>query len=138
MGPLAERMRPRTLDEMVGQKRLLAPDSALRRAVESGRVHSMILWGPPGCGKTTLALLLAHYADAEFKAISAVLSGLPEVRQVLAEAAQRFAGGRRTVLFVDEVHRFNKAVKSYINQQLRRVVVQIIGLPHCSAGGNHA
>ncbi|WP_425526076.1 AAA family ATPase, partial [Xanthomonas hortorum] len=86
--PLAERMRPRTLDEMVGQKRLLAPDSALRRAVESGRVHSMILWGPPGCGKTTLALLLAHYSDAEFKAISAVLSGLPEVRQVLAEAAQ--------------------------------------------------
>ena len=75
--PLAERMRPRTLDEMVGQKRLLAPDSALRRAVESGRVHSMILWGPPGCGKTTLALLLAEYSDAEFRAISAVLSGLP-------------------------------------------------------------
>jgi len=72
-------------------------------------MHSMILWGPPGCGKTTLALLLARYADAEFKAISAVLSGLPEVRQVLAEAAQRFAEGRRTVLFVDEVHRFNKA-----------------------------
>ncbi len=108
MRPLAERMRPRTLDEMVGQKRLLAPDSALRRAVESGRVHSMILWGPPGCGKTTLALLLAEYADAEFRAISAVLSGLPEVRQVLAEAAQRFAEGRRTVLFVDEVHRFTR------------------------------
>ena len=104
--PLAERMRPRTLDDMVGQRRLLAPGSALRRAVESGRVHSMILWGPPGCGKTTLSLLLARYADAEFKAISAVLSGLPEVRQVLAEAAQRFASGRRTVLFVDEVHRF--------------------------------
>ena len=102
-------MRPRTLDEMVGQKRLLAPDSALRRAVESGRVHSMILWGPPGCGKTTLSLLLAEYSDAEFRAISAVLSGLPEVRQVLAEAAQRFAEGRRTVLFVDEVHRFNKS-----------------------------
>lgn len=104
--PLAERMRPRTLDEMVGQRRLLAPGSALRRAVESGHVHSMILWGPPGCGKTTLSLLLARYADAEFKAISAVLSGLPEVRQVLAEAAQRFTGGRRTVLFVDEVHKF--------------------------------
>ena len=104
--PLAERMRPRTLDDMVGQRRLLAPGSALRRAVESGRVHSMILWGPPGCGKTTLSLLLARYADAEFKAISAVLSGLPEVRQVLAEAAQRFASGRRTVLFVDEVHKF--------------------------------
>src|SRR3546814_8872520 len=74
-------MRPRTLDEMVGQRRLLAPGSALRRSVESGRVHSMVLWGPPGCGKTTLALLLAKYADAEFKAISAVLSGLPEVRR---------------------------------------------------------
>ena len=107
--PLAERMRPRTLDEMVGQRRLLAPGSALRRAIESGRVHSMVLWGPPGCGKTTLALLLAKYSDAEFRAISAVLSGLPEVRQVLAEAGARFAQGRRTVLFVDEVHRFNKA-----------------------------
>src|SRR5215510_6731687 len=108
MRPLAERMRPRTLDEMVGQERLLAPGSALRRAVEAGRVHSMVLWGPPGCGKTTLALLLAQYANAEFQAISAVLSGLPQVREVLAEAAQRFETGRRTVLFVDEVHRFNK------------------------------
>ena len=113
MRPLAERMRPRTLDEMVGQKRLLAPNTALRRAVESGRVHSMILWGPPGCGKTTLALLLARYADAEFRAISAVLSGLPEVRQVLAEAAQRFAEGRRTVLFVDEVHTFRVSANCY-------------------------
>lgn len=127
MGPLAERMRPRTLDEMVGQKRLLAPDSALRRAVESGRVHSMILWGPPGCGKTTLALLLAHYADAEFKAISAVLSGLPDVRQVLAEAAQRFAGGRRTVLFVDEVHRFNKAQQDAFLPHIERGTILFVG-----------
>ena len=109
MRPLAERMRPARLDEMVGQRRLVAEGTALRTAVEAGKIHSMVLWGPPGCGKTTLALLLAHYADAEFKAISAVLSGLPEVRQVLAEAAHRFDGGRRTVLFVDEVHRFNKA-----------------------------
>jgi len=87
--PLAERMRPLALDEMVGQRRLLAPGTALRKSIESGRVHSMVLWGPPGCGKTTLALLLARYADAEFRAVSAVLSGLPEVRQVLAEAAQR-------------------------------------------------
>ena len=78
--PLAERMRPRSLDEIVGQPRLVGPDTALRRAIESGHVHSMILWGPPGCGKTTLALLLARYADAEFRAISAVLSGLPDVR----------------------------------------------------------
>ena len=106
--PLAERMRPRTLNDMVGQSRLLAPNSVLRRALELGQIHSMILWGPPGCGKTTLALLLAKHAEAEFQAISAVLSGLPEVRNVLAEAERRFHEGRRTVLFVDEVHRFNK------------------------------
>src|SRR5690606_4381737 len=92
-----------------GQRRLLAPGSALRRAIEGGHVHSMILRGPPGCGKTTLALLLAQYADAEFRAISAVLSGLPEVRQVLAEAGARFQQGRRTVRFVDVEHRSNKA-----------------------------
>jgi len=125
--PLAERMRPRALDEMVGQRRLLAPGSALRRAVESGRVHSMILWGPPGCGKTTLALLLARYADAEFKAISAVLSGLQEVRQVLAEAAHRFADGRRTVLFVDEVHRFNKNQQDAFLPHIERGTILFVG-----------
>ncbi|WP_313341779.1 replication-associated recombination protein A [Stenotrophomonas sp.] len=127
MRPLAERMRPQTLDEMVGQKRLLAPGSALRRAVESGHVHSMILWGPPGCGKTTLSLLLAHYADAEFRAISAVLSGLPDVRVVLAEAAQRFAEGRRTVLFVDEVHRFNKAQQDAFLPHIERGTIVFVG-----------
>jgi putative ATPase len=125
--PLAERMRPRTLGEMVGQRRLLAPGSALRRAVESGRIHSMVLWGPPGCGKTTLALLLARYADAEFRAISAVLSGLPDVRQVLAEAAERFAEGRRTVLFVDEVHRFNKAQQDAFLPAIERGTIVFVG-----------
>ena len=125
--PLAERIRPRTLDEMVGQRRLLSPGSALRRAVESGHVHSMILWGPPGCGKTTLALLLAQYSDAEFRAISAVLSGLPEVRQVLAEAAHRFREGRRTVLFVDEVHRFNKAQQDAFLPHIERGTIVFIG-----------
>ncbi len=125
--PLAERMRPRSLDEMVGQRRLLAPGSALRRAVESGRVHSMVLWGPPGCGKTTLALLLAQYADAEFRAVSAVLSGLPEVRQVLAEAGHRFDEGRRTVLFVDEVHRFNKAQQDAFLPHIERGTIVFVG-----------
>ena len=125
--PLAERMRPRTLDEMVGQRRLLAPGSALRRAIESGHVHSMILWGPPGCGKTTLALLLAKYSDAEFRAISAVLSGLPEVRQVLADAGARFAEGRRTVLFVDEVHRFNKAQQDAFLPHIERGSILFVG-----------
>jgi putative ATPase len=125
--PLAERMRPRMLDEMVGQRRLLSPGSALRRAVESGHVHSMILWGPPGCGKTTLALLLAKYSDAEFRAISAVLSGLPDVRQVLAEAGARFAQGRRTVLFVDEVHRFNKAQQDAFLPHIERGSILFVG-----------
>lgn len=125
--PLAESMRPRSLDEMVGQRRLLAPRSALRRAVEAGRVHSMVLWGPPGCGKTTLALLLARYADAEFRSVSAVLAGLPEVRQVLAEAAQRFAQGRRTVLFVDEVHRFNKGQQDAFLPHIERGSIVFVG-----------
>ncbi|MFC3715512.1 replication-associated recombination protein A [Luteimonas soli] len=125
--PLAERMRPRTIDEMVGQRRLLAPGSALRRSVESGRVHSMVLWGPPGCGKTTLALLLAKYADADFRAISAVLSGLPDVRKVLAEAEQRFVEGRRTVLFVDEVHRFNKTQQDAFLPHIERGTIVFVG-----------
>jgi putative ATPase len=125
--PLAERMRPATLDEMVGQRRLLAPGSALRRSIESGRVHSMVLWGPPGCGKTTLALLLAKYADADFIAISAVLSGLPEVRKVLAEADARFAQGRRTVLFVDEVHRFNKVQQDAFLPHIERGTIVFVG-----------
>ena len=125
--PLAERMRPRTLDEIVGQERLLGPGTALRRAIEAGRVHSMILWGPPGCGKTTLALLLAQYADAEFRAVSAVLSGLPDVRRELAEAAARFAGGRRTVLFVDEVHRFNKVQQDAFLPHIEKGVIVFVG-----------
>jgi putative ATPase len=125
--PLAERMRPRNMDEIVGQRRLLAPGTALRRAIESGHVHSMILWGPPGCGKTTLALLLAHYADADFRAISAVLSGLPDVRLVLAEAQARFEQGRRTVLFVDEVHRFNKAQQDAFLPHIERGSILFVG-----------
>ncbi|RDS80399.1 replication-associated recombination protein A [Dyella monticola] len=125
--PLAERMRPRTLDEIVGQQRLMAPGKALRRALEAGRVHSMVLWGPPGCGKTTLALLVARYADADFRAISAVLSGLPDVRKALAEAEGNFAQGRRTVLFVDEVHRFNKAQQDAFLPHIERGVIIFIG-----------
>jgi len=125
--PLAERMRPRTLDEIVGQQRVMAPGKALRRALEAGRVHSMILWGPPGCGKTTLALLVARYADADFRAISAVLSGLPEVRKALAEAEANFAQGRRTVLFVDEVHRFNKAQQDAFLPHIERGVIIFVG-----------
>ncbi|HEX7340598.1 MAG TPA: replication-associated recombination protein A [Rhodanobacteraceae bacterium] len=125
--PLAERMRPQTLDDIVGQERLLGQGTALRRALEAGRVHSMVLWGPPGCGKTTLALLIAHYADAEFHAISAVLSGLPDVRKALAEAATRFAQGRRTVLFVDEVHRFNKVQQDAFLPHIENGTIVFVG-----------
>lgn len=108
--PLAERMRPQRLDQMVGQRRLLALEAPLRQALEAGRVHSMVLWGPPGCGKTTLARLVARYADAEFIALSAVLSGVAEVRAALAQAQARYEQGLRTLLFVDEVHAFRVAV----------------------------
>ena len=125
--PLAERMRPRSLDEIVGQQRLTGLDKALRRALEAGKVHSMVLWGPPGCGKTTLALLVARYADADFRAISAVLSGLPDVRKALAEAEINFAQGRRTVLFVDEVHRFNKTQQDAFLPHIEKGVIIFIG-----------
>ncbi len=125
--PLAERIRPRTLDEIVGQTRLLGPGKPLRRAIEAGHVHSMVLWGPPGCGKTTLALLLAKYADAEFRAISAVLTGLADVRAALAEAEVNFAQDRRSVLFVDEVHRFNKAQQDAFLPHIEKGIILFVG-----------
>ncbi len=125
--PLAERMRPQRLDQMVGQRRLLALEAPLRQALEAGRVHSMVLWGPPGCGKTTLARLVARYADAEFIALSAVLSGVAEVRAALAQAQARYEQGLRTLLFVDEVHRFNKAQQDAFLPAIERGVIVFIG-----------
>ena len=108
--PLADRMRPRTLDDIVGQDHLLAPGKPLRQAIDGGRLHSMILWGPPGTGKTTLARLVAARADAPFISLSAVFAGVKEIRAAVATAEQTLREqGRRTVLFIDEVHRFNKA-----------------------------
>jgi len=108
--PLADRMRPRTLDDLFGQEHLLAPGKPLRQAIEGGRLHSMILWGPPGTGKTTLAHLVAARADAPFISLSAVFAGVKEIRAAVTAAEQNLREqGRRTVLFIDEVHRFNKA-----------------------------
>ncbi len=107
--PLAERLRPATLDEVIGQRHLLGPGKSLRVALESGRLHSMILWGPPGVGKTTLARLVAGASDAQFIVLSAVLAGVKDIRDAVERAELARARGRRTVVFVDEVHRFNKA-----------------------------
>ena len=108
--PLAERMRPKTIDEVIGQKHLLGPGMPLRTAFESGHPHSMILWGPPGVGKTTLARLMANAFNLPFISISAVLSGVKEIRETVEAAKEHMAAtGEPTVVFVDEVHRFNKS-----------------------------
>src|SRR5215218_6548227 len=108
--PLADRMRPATLADFVGQSHLLAPGKPLRRLLEGRSLHSMILWGPPGTGKTTLARLVAKTCDAEFLALSAVMAGVKDVRAAVEQAqTMRHDSGRRTVLFLDEVHRFNKS-----------------------------
>ncbi len=107
--PLAERMRPKALGEFRGQEELLGEEKPFRRMLESGKIHSMILWGPPGVGKTTLARLMASLADAQFVSLSAVTSGIKEVRELMTEARElRAKAGRRTLLFIDEIHRFNK------------------------------
>lgn len=125
--PLADRMRPASLDEVVGQEGVTGPGTPLRRALESGRPYSMVLWGPPGCGKTTLALLAARYIDADYHPLSAVLGGIAEVRAATAQAAEAFARGRRSVLFVDEVHRFNKAQQDAFLPHIENGTIVFIG-----------
>ena len=126
--PLAERMRPRTLDEFVGQDALIGPGRPLRKAIQEDRLQSIILWGPPGTGKTTLARLIATATRAHFIAFSAVLSGIKEIRTVMTEAEEtRRRRGRRTILFVDEIHRFNKAQQDAFLPRVESGDIVLIG-----------
>ncbi|HMH15287.1 MAG TPA: replication-associated recombination protein A [Edaphobacter sp.] len=127
LAPLAERMRPRTLDEYVGQEHLLAPGKPLRLAIESDDATSMIFWGPPGTGKTTLAKIIARMTQASFIEFSAVLSGIKEIKQVMVEAEKAAGFGSRTILFVDEIHRFNKAQQDAFLPYVERGTIRLIG-----------
>ncbi|HXJ52754.1 MAG TPA: replication-associated recombination protein A [Burkholderiales bacterium] len=126
--PLAEALRPKSIDDVVGQQHLLGPGKPLRLAFESGKPHSMILWGPPGSGKTTLARLMAKAFDAEFVALSAVFSGVKDIREAVQAAEARLeASGRHTILFVDEVHRFNKAQQDAFLPYVERGLITFVG-----------
>ena len=125
--PLAARMRPASLDEVVGQLELLGPGKPLRDAIERGTLGSIILWGPPGAGKTTIGRLVARYTDREFVPFSAVTEGVPRVREIIAEAESRLGLGRRTILFVDEIHRFNRAQQDAFLAAVESGIVTLIG-----------
>ncbi len=125
--PLADRMRPRTLDEFVGQEHILAPGKPLRLQIERDDPGSIIFWGPPGVGKTTLAQIIAHVTKAEFIEFSAVLSGIKEIKQVMADAEKARQYGTRTILFIDEIHRFNRAQQDAFLHHVEHGNIRLIG-----------
>lgn len=128
--PLAERLRPKSLDDYIGQTHLVGPDGIIRRMIETGRVNSFILWGPPGVGKTTLARIIASQTDVPFYTLSAVTSGVKEVREILArceaDARSMFVKGR-PILFIDEIHRFNKSQQDSLLGAVEKGTVTLIG-----------
>src|SRR5213596_3983624 len=126
--PLAERMRPRSFDEFVGQESLLGPGQPLRQAIERALLQSIILWGPPGTGKTTLARIIADMTEAQFVPFSAVLAGIKEIKEVMATAQmRRRSSGRRTIVLVDEIHRFNKAQQDAFLPRVESGDIVLIG-----------
>ncbi len=126
--PLAHRLRPESFDDFLGHEKLLGPGKPLREAIEQGAISSMVLWGPPGCGKTTLARLLARYTDKAFVTFSAVTEGVPRVREIIREAEQRRqVEGRGTILFCDEIHRFNRAQQDAFLPSVEAGVITLVG-----------
>src|SRR5947209_19489 len=125
--PLAERMRPRTLDQVVGQDHLLSPGKPLRLQIERDDPGSIIFWGPPGVGKTTLAKIIARVTKADFLEFSAVLAGIKEIKQVMADAQKAREMGTRTIIFVDEIHRFNKAQQDAFLPYVENGSIRLIG-----------
>lgn len=126
--PLAERMRPRDFDDFVGQDEIVSPDRPLRKAIETDQLSSVIFWGPPGSGKTTLAHLIARYTKGQFVSFSAVTGGVPELRTIIKAAEQRrLINAQRTILFVDEIHRFNKAQQDAFLPHVERGTIILVG-----------
>ncbi len=125
--PLAARMRPQNIEQYIGQQHLLGVGKPLRRALEAGQIHSMILWGPPGTGKTTLAEVAANYTNAEVERVSAVTSGVKDIRAAIEKAKENQTTGRRTIMFVDEVHRFNKSQQDAFLPHIEDGTITFIG-----------